>query len=83
MSWRGFFTGALALIALEAVVRTDESAGRFGQLIEALGDLARKFLSPTVEAIPNLSGGGDGTGRKWGHYSGSGGGGGNGGGGSW
>lgn len=56
MSWRGIFTGALALIALEAILRTDESAERLGGLLEAVGDLWRKASSPAVALIPDLAG---------------------------
>ena len=89
MSWRGVFTGALALIALEVLLRSEESVGRFGQMLEGVGDLARRFLSPTVPAIPNVrklrddeSGAGGGTNDGDGGFSG-GGGGGSGGGRSW
>lgn len=56
MSWRGIFTGALALIALETIVRTDASAQRFGGLLSTVGSLARSAMSPAVPAIPDLSG---------------------------
>lgn len=52
MSWRGVFTGALMLIALEAVVRTNQSADRVGGLLEDLGGLVRRAMSPAVPAIP-------------------------------
>ncbi|KAB2809298.1 hypothetical protein F9L07_19860 [Pimelobacter simplex] len=56
MSWRGLFSGALALIALEALVRTDASAGRLGGLLDGVGSLIRSAMSPAVPAIPDLSG---------------------------
>jgi hypothetical protein len=54
MTWRGVFSGALALIALEALLRSDQSVERFGGLLEGAGELVRKALSPEVPAIPNL-----------------------------
>jgi hypothetical protein len=56
VSWRGIFTGALALIALEAIVRSDASATRFGSLLTGVGALTRAVMSPAVPAIPDLSG---------------------------
>lgn len=56
MTWRGVFTGALALIALEAVLRTNESADRFGGLIVSAANLVDKAMSPAVPAIPDLAG---------------------------
>ena len=55
MSWRGVFSGALALIALEAVVRTNTSAARVGGLLTGIGNLTRSALSPHVPAIPDLA----------------------------
>lgn len=52
MTWRGVFTGILALVALETVVRTNESAGRFGALLEGAGAITRRVMSPAVAAIP-------------------------------
>lgn len=54
MSARGFVSGALLLIALEAVVRTDASAGRLGSLLAGVGSLVRSAMSPNVPAIPDL-----------------------------
>lgn len=54
MSARGIVSGALLLIALEAVVRSDASAGRLGQLLNGVGGIVRKAMSPTVPAIPDL-----------------------------
>lgn len=54
MSWRGVFTGALALIALEAVVRSNQSADRFGQLFQITAGGIARLLSPAVPAIPDL-----------------------------
>lgn len=53
MTFRGFFAAVLALVALEAVVRTNESADRVGTLLETAGDLARRVMSPAVAAIPD------------------------------
>lgn len=50
------FSGVLVLVALEAVVRTEASAGRFGGLLEGAGALIRSAMSPAVPAIPDLSG---------------------------
>jgi hypothetical protein len=64
VTWRGVFSGALALIALEAVVRTDASAGRLGELLTSVGNLARSAMSPSVPAIPDLAGVGNNNGGK-------------------
>jgi hypothetical protein len=53
VTWRGAFTGALLLIALEAVVRTSESANRVGGFLETGGDLVRRVMSPAVPLIPD------------------------------
>jgi hypothetical protein len=58
VTWRGAFSGALALIALEAVVRSNTSAGRVGQLLEDVAGIVRRVLDPTVAAIPDLRGAG-------------------------
>lgn len=50
------FSGALALIALEAVIRTDASAGRIGSLLTGLATITRRVMSPAVPAIPDLAG---------------------------
>lgn len=55
MSWRGVFSGALALIALQAVVSNTSSASRVGELLSSVGDLVRAALSPNIPAIPNMS----------------------------
>lgn len=55
MTWRGLFTGALALIALEAVLRSNESADRAGRMIGSLAGIVDAVMSPTVAAIPDLS----------------------------
>lgn len=57
MSWRGAFTGALALIALEAILRTNQSADRFGGLLVSAASLVDRVMSPAVPAIPDLTGG--------------------------
>ncbi len=58
MSWRGLFTGALALIALQAVLSTNQAAGRVGDMLDHLADLTRRAIDPSVPAIPDLRGGG-------------------------
>lgn len=55
MSWRGVFTGALALIALEAILRTNQSADRFGGLLVSAANLVDRVMSPAVPAIPDLT----------------------------
>lgn len=54
VSLRGIFAGALLLIALEAVVRTNKSADRFGQLLETIAGGTERVLSPAIPAIPDL-----------------------------
>ena len=54
MTWRGAFSGALLLIALEAVLRSNQSADRFGGLITGLAEIAERVISPAVPAIPDL-----------------------------
>lgn len=56
MSWRGVFSGVLALVALEAIVRTNASATRFGAMFTALGSAAEWFMSPSVPGIPDIAG---------------------------
>lgn len=56
MTWRGVFTGALALIALEAVLRTNKSADRFGGLLNDVGEIVETIVSPMVAAIPDRRG---------------------------
>ena len=51
------FTGALALVALQAVLSSDRSAGRVGDMFSHVADLARRALDPSVAAIPDLRGG--------------------------
>lgn len=95
MSWRGLLSGVLALVALQAVLSTDESASRVGSGLGWIADLVKSALDPSVAAIPDLAGIGTGDdftdgydgGRPWWEseedpFSG-GSGGGNGGGGSW
>lgn len=53
MSWRGIFAGSLALIALQAVVATDQSANRVGGMLTGIADLVRRAMSPAVAAIPD------------------------------
>lgn len=92
MSWRGIFAGSLALIALQAVLGTANSANRIGSGLTWLADLVHAALDPSTPSIPDLAGVSVG-GYKWpqsgpdGGGSGDGfdggGGGGNGGGQSW
>lgn len=56
VTWRGVFAGALALIALEAVLRTDASADRAGGLLVSVAGVVERILSPAVPAIPDLAG---------------------------
>ena len=70
MSWRGVLTGALALIAHEALVRTPASADRFGGIFTGIASLVERIMSPAVAAIPDLSGSlleTDGGTGQWGH----------------
>lgn len=55
MSFRGIFAGALALIALQTLVGSNEAAGRFGAMLSSIGDLARAAIDPAVPAIPDLT----------------------------
>jgi hypothetical protein len=48
------FTGALALIALETVLRTNASTGRVAGLLTGAAKVVEKVLDPTVPAIPDL-----------------------------
>lgn len=66
MSWRGILSGALALIALEAVLNTTNSANRVGSGIQWLADLVSAAIDPSVPAIPDLAGGGGGGGGEFG-----------------
>lgn len=56
MSWRGVFSGVLALVALEAVLRSEQSAARFGGIFKDIGALAEHIISPAVPAIPDIAG---------------------------
>ncbi|MBM7510043.1 hypothetical protein JOE61_003857 [Nocardioides salarius] len=56
MSWRGIFAGSLALIALQAVVSSRDSAGRVGSGLEWIADLVSAALDPGTPAIPDLAG---------------------------
>lgn len=49
--WRGLLTGALALIVVSVVV-TPEGSTRVGGAFDAITGIARRFLDPTVPAIP-------------------------------
>ena len=55
MSWRGIFTGALTLIALQTLVSSDQAAGRFGSMLSSIAGLARRAIDPSVPAIPDLT----------------------------
>lgn len=48
---RGLAVGALALVALHTLVSTGASA-RVGGLLRVPGQIARRFLDPTIPAIP-------------------------------
>ena len=50
---RGVLAGALTLIALEVVVQTP-AAGRVAGLFAVPGQIARRFLDPSIPAIPDL-----------------------------
>lgn len=52
---RGVLAGALTLIALEVVVQTP-AAGRVAGLFAVPGQIARRFLDPTIPAIPEIRG---------------------------
>lgn len=69
MTWRGVFAGSLALIALEAVLRTNQSASRVGSFLTISADLVRRAMSPAVPAIPevgvNVGGKLPGSGQPW------------------
>lgn len=52
--WRGLLGGALALIALQALVQPTAS-DRVGGLVGWSTGLVRKFMDPTVPAIPDHS----------------------------
>lgn len=58
MTGRGVVSGALALIALQAVTSSDQAAGRVGGMLAAVGKLVRHVVDPAVPAIPDLSGSG-------------------------
>jgi len=50
--WKGIGLGALGLLALETLVQ-EEASTRVGALFAAPGRVARRFLDPTVPAIPD------------------------------
>lgn len=50
MSWRGFATGALGLLALETIVQPAASRRASG-LVNDIAEMADKFLNPRVAAI--------------------------------
>ncbi|MBB3043923.1 hypothetical protein [Nocardioides soli] len=56
MTWRGVFTGILALVALQALVGRRDSAERVGEGFEWLSTLASAALDPSKPAIPDLAG---------------------------
>ena len=55
MTFRGILSGSLALILLEAVLRSTESADRAGGLLVSIGNVVEAVLSPAVPAIPDLT----------------------------
>ena len=55
MTWRGIFSGALSLIVLEAVLRTNQSADRVGGLLVSVAGITERILSPAVPGLPDLS----------------------------
>lgn len=57
MTGRGVISGALALIALQAIVGSDEAAGRVGGMLAGVARLVRRGLDPAVPAIPDLRAG--------------------------
>jgi hypothetical protein len=59
MTLRGIFAGALALVALEAVLHADDGAEKVGGALSAIAVGVRWVLDPTVPAIPDLAGVGD------------------------
>ncbi len=50
---RGLLAGVLALIALQAVVGSDQAAKRAGGAVSLLAGMAERLLSPDVPAIPD------------------------------
>ena len=53
-AFRGAITGALSLIALQAVVSSDASATRTGQLFTDVSSLITRAFDPAVPLIPDL-----------------------------
>lgn len=53
-AWRTAFAAMLGLGLLEAVVSSDQSAGRVGDFLQGVGTVVEHVLSPTVPAIPDL-----------------------------
>lgn len=54
MSLRGVFGGLLTLTLLQAVLSSERSAERTGGIFRAVSSGFARFMSPTVEAIPDL-----------------------------
>lgn len=50
--WRGVFAGALALIALEVVVSTEDAAKRTSNAFGLLTNVVQRALSPAVPLVP-------------------------------
>lgn len=62
MTWRGVFSGALALIALQAVVSRADSAERVSSGLGWIATLVTAAIDPSKPAIPDLAGIGSGVG---------------------
>jgi hypothetical protein len=56
MRWQPILSGVLGLALLEATLSTSASAGRVGQLFDAVASVISHVLSPSVPAIPDLRG---------------------------
>lgn len=52
MGLRGLLSGALALVFLQVVVQPDAS-GRLAGLLGVPAAIARRFIDPTIPAIPD------------------------------
>lgn len=53
-AWRTALSGMLGLALLDAVVSSNQAAGRVGGLLSGVGKVVEHILSPTVPAIPDL-----------------------------
>lgn len=56
---RGVLAGALALVTLQLLLQPFAS-NRIGGLAKVPGDIARRFIDPTIPAIPDRRGGEEG-----------------------